>query len=213
MEAQSSDGQTARQRLEVGVIARPVLAPEEFCTAYPTYGTPTFVDAALEGAVRVEMSLSADDAITCGRIADYGKLQADRLGITSLVGLQNMTGMQRLDLQQNAITDIGPLAGLTDLLVLELQDNSITSLSPLSGLPALFFLDVDGNSISDLEPLRGLTTPEGIEASNNSISSLEPLRALTGLDGFESTDNSIREVEPSMGSKLKSSWRAGSSAP
>jgi len=176
-----------------------VLEPSEFCSAYPDTAIATFEDANLEGAIRTALSVGAQDDLTCGLISELAELDARALGITSLMGVQNLTGLTGLYLYNNSITDIGPLSGLTNLMLLSLDDNSISDIAPLSGLTNLTSLWLYNNSISDIAPLSGLTSLTGLDLNDNSISDIEPLSGLTSLINLSLRVNSISDISALSG--------------
>jgi len=70
-----------------------------------------------------------------------------------LTGIEQLTGLQSLNLQWCGIDDISPLQGLTNLTSLTLNDNYITDISPLSNLINLKTLNLRGNLIDDYSPV------------------------------------------------------------
>ncbi len=132
--------------------APPVLQPSDLCSDNPASAIATFEDAALEAAVRI--ALFPQDDLACELLSGLTGLNADRRGITSLTGIQNLTSLTGLWLNGNAITDIGPLSGLTSLVGLWLGSNTITDISALSGLTSLTELDLrDNPNLSNIQPL------------------------------------------------------------
>jgi hypothetical protein len=116
----------------VGPTEPLVLEPSELCSAYPDTAIATFEDANLEAAVRTALSVGAQGDLTCGLIAGLTVLGADSLGITSLVGVQNFTGLIDLNLGDNSISDIDPLSGLTSLTFVRLDNNpNLADIQPL----------------------------------------------------------------------------------
>ncbi len=177
----SGDGQTDTQQLTITVP--PLLEPSELCSDYPDYAIATFEDAGLEGRIRSALLVGAQELLTCGLISGLTVLDARSVGITSLVGIQNLTSLSDLDLIYIPnLTDIGPLSGLTSLTYLRLIGNSISDISALSGLTGLWYLDLTGNSISDISALSGLTSLWELGlASNPDLSNIQPLLDNTGL--------------------------------
>ena len=116
-----------------------------------------FGDMALEAAVRSALRLSAHYPITAEAMATLTRLTAARKEITDLTGLEEATGLERLDLGDNAIVDISLLSGLTHLENLDLADNGITDVSPLMGLMNLERLDLRDNDVGDVSPLAEMT--------------------------------------------------------
>ena len=136
-----------------------VLEPSELCSDHADYAIATFEDATLEAAIRAALSVGAQEPLTCGLIFGVrasGDHYSPLTGITSLVGIQNLTNLTFLVLEDNSITDISALSGLTSLAFLELCNNSITELGALSGLTSLTFLDLQSTKVSctDVAALR-----------------------------------------------------------
>jgi Leucine-rich repeat (LRR) protein len=201
----SGDGQTYTQQLSITVLL--VLQPSEFCADYPDTAIATFEDANLAAAIGTALSVGAQEDLTCSLIAGLTELYAEDLGITSLMGVQNLTGLTSLSLgaffptvgRRNSITDIAPLSGLTSLTRLDLDYNSITDIAPLSGLTGLTWLDLSGNSIHDIAPLSGLTSLTWLHLDGNSITDIAPLSGLTSLWGLVLMYNSISDISPLSG--------------
>ncbi len=98
--------------------------------------------------------VGAQDDLTCDLLAGLTALTAENAGITSLVGIQNLTSLRILDLRFNSITDISALSGLTSLTYLYLHNNSISDISAPSGLTSLTTLVLDNNpNLTDVQPL------------------------------------------------------------
>jgi len=155
------------------------------CSDEPDDAIATFEDAILEAHVRGALMVGAQEDLTCGLVSGVTVLTANVVGIESLVGIQNLTGLTILHLAGNRfgkrIIDISPLSGLTSLTFLNLADNSISDISALSGLTSLTFLELTGNSISDISALSGLTSLTDLVLGNNSITDIGALSGLTSL--------------------------------
>jgi Leucine-rich repeat (LRR) protein len=206
----SGDGQVDTQRLSVTVLL--VLYPSELCSDYPDSAIVTFEDANLAAAIGTALSVGAQEDLTCSLIAGLTELYAEDLGISSLMGGQNLTGLTSLSLgvnfptvgTRNSITDIAPLSGLTSLTHLDLSGNSITDIAPLSELTSLNWLNLDYNSISDISVLSGLTGLTWLDLADNSITDVAPLSGLTSLTWLHLSGNSITDISALGG--LTSLW-------
>ena len=156
--------------------ARKVLQPSELCSDNPPTAIATFEDADLEAAVRIALSISVRDDLTCSLVSGltafaapaqpsalipvvYGspRRQDPVDPFESLVGIQNLTSLTRLTINDKLLTDVSPLSALTSLTFLNLHSNWITDLSALRGLTSLEVLIISENSYTDLSPLSGLT--------------------------------------------------------
>ena len=73
-------------------------------------------------ATTTQLAPGAQDDLSCGLVSGMTVLDARSAGITSLMGIENLTGLTILLLSNgtvspltNSITDIGALSGLTSL--------------------------------------------------------------------------------------------------
>ncbi|MBD5162177.1 MAG: leucine-rich repeat domain-containing protein [Oscillibacter sp.] len=69
--------------------------------------------------------------------------------------LEQLTGLERLNLSGCGVEDISSLRGLSGLTWLDLSDNDISDLSPLADLTNLTYLKLTGNRIGDYSPVEG----------------------------------------------------------
>ncbi|MDA1372013.1 MAG: leucine-rich repeat domain-containing protein [Proteobacteria bacterium] len=155
------------------VHAQQKLAPTEHCSNHPQ-AIASFADAVLEQAVRDALSIGPQDALNCSRLAGLTTLNASGPGpqrtvsgspawpdpdhvFQNLAGMQNLTGLTRLTLNNRGITDISALKGLTKLTALNLHTNWISDLTALSEMTQLTSLFLSENPLGDIGPLSELT--------------------------------------------------------
>ena len=128
----SGDGQSATKTLTITVRSQPVLQASDLCSDNPGYAIASFEDANLEATIRAALFISAQDNLTCALVSGLMTLDAHSAGITSLMGLQNLTSLTDLLLDGNSITDVSALTALTSLTTVLLQDNSnLITVQPL----------------------------------------------------------------------------------
>jgi len=133
------------------------LGPSELCSGHdPDLTFVTFEDVDLADAIK--NARPGVDPLTCQVVSTMPRLdvtkELDEMDpcpcgervITSLVGIQNLTSLSELSLDDQAITDIGALSGLTSLTMLDLRRNEITDIGALSGLTSLTSLGLDDNN-------------------------------------------------------------------
>ncbi len=181
---------TKRTPLLIGLLLLPLgcgsptgLQPSESCSGQPANAIVTFEDANLEAAVRRALFVGAQDDLTCGLVSGETVVTARSAGIESLVGIQNLTSLRRLLLDENSISDISALSGLTNLADLLLDENSISDISALSGLTNLGFLGLSNNpNLTDIQPLLDNTGIDAgdtvdLQATNVSCTDVDALRA------------------------------------
>ena len=185
--------------LGCGILGpRTLLEPSELCSDHGNSAIATFEDPNLERAVREWSGVDARNDLTCGRVSGFEGIGLADYGITSLVGIQNLTSLTALELGNNLITDISPLSGLTRLTSLHLYNNSISDIGPLRGLTRLRWLTLRNNSITDISALSGLTRLRELYLRfNNSISDISALRGLTSLTSLDLSKNlDLSNIQP-----------------
>ena len=132
----------------------------------------TFADTNLEAVVRSEIGKTSGEDIYISDVAVITYLDATASEIVNLEGLQYLTNLEELYLDENQISDISSLSGLTNLTTLWLFDNQASDISPLSGLTNLVELDLVGNQISDISHLSGLNNLNMLWLVGNEISDI-----------------------------------------
>jgi len=110
-----------------------------------------------------------------------GSIVAQSQNIKDLEGVQYLTSLASLIINDNQITNLGPLSHLTNLTGLNLAHNDVNNIEPLRGLSSLMVLDLSFNQISQVEPLGNLTHLLTFNLSNNHISDLSALTHLSTL--------------------------------
>ncbi|HET8985669.1 MAG TPA: hypothetical protein VFN03_07910 [Trueperaceae bacterium] len=155
----------------------------------------TFADPAIREFVEARLASIGDGSMTCANVGQIVQLNVTSKGVTSLAGVENLTGVYRSSLYQNAITDLSPMAGMTALRELSIFDNQITSLAPLADLP-LERLSVEGNLISDLGPVVAMKNLVSLTLEDNLVTSLAPLADHPTLEYLRAFDNQIESLAP-----------------
>ena len=152
------------------------------CWINSAFAQVTFQDDALEAAVKSALRLGDTDDILDTKLQTLTSLTATRKGIINLTGLEEATGLTRLDLGDNAIVNFNPLANLSSLENLDLADNAIANLpGNLSGMSSLENLDLDDNQITNVFSLANLSSIEILDLRDNSVGDVTPLSGLTTL--------------------------------
>ena len=219
------------------VQAQQKLQPGELCSNNPQ-AIASFADTVLEAAVRDALSIGAQDALTCSLVTGLTALAASGPApvrsvsgspswpypdhvFHNLAGIQNLTGLTRLTLNNRGITDISALKDLTELSVLNLHTNWISHLTALSGMTKLTSLFLSENPLGDLGPLRGLTeltvlrlhrhgdfiggqVPRDYQGARgllftNAITDIGPLAGLTKLVDLNVHTQEVSDLSPLRG--------------
>lgn len=97
----------------------------------------------------------------------------DDTKIKDITGIENLTGLEFLDLENSEVSDISCLRGLNKLILLKLDGNQINDISALKELSNLRELDLSNNQISDVSVLKGLTKLTQLNLAGNPISDEE----------------------------------------
>ena len=153
--------------------AQTTLSPTDHCQNFTQDAIVTFADVDLAEVVNEALGLAPGAALRCGQAAMLERLvvgttiervvyggtlrPSPEKPFESLEGIQNLTGLTRLNLLNRLITDISPLRSMTNLVNLNLHTNWFSDLSPLSDLINLEQLIISENPIFDISPLEGLT--------------------------------------------------------
>jgi len=115
--------------------------------------------------------------------------------ISEIKGLENLTNLQLLQLQENGIEEIKGLENLTNLKRLYLLDNSITEIKGLENLTNLEVLNLSSNEIKVIKGLENLTELRVLRLRWNNISKIKGLENLTKLETLCLGDNKIKEID------------------
>jgi hypothetical protein len=154
-----------------------------------------FADTALEACVREAIERPSEPLFP-DDVAGLQHLSCTDRGITSIAGIQHLTGLLELSLFENSISDASPLAGLSNLVVLQLGNNAIEDLSPLASLTGLERLGLGRNRVAVTEPLSGLTALRSLNLDHNSLEAedLQPILGLPNLRWLTVEHNSIEDL-------------------
>lgn len=183
----------------VDPVGTPVGQSSELCRNQSDFAIAQFEDKKLELAVRSALSIGEDVDLTCGLVSELLSLVAKGAEIENLNGIQNLTGLEHLELWDNAVTDISALAGLTGLAWLDLGKNSIADLSALGGLTDLTYLSLARNEISDVGALAGLANLTLLRIRENEIADISAIDGLTQLTNLDISYNNISDLSALSG--------------
>jgi internalin A len=142
-------------------------------------------DGNLQNAVRTALNLNADDPLTHEMMLNLQGLNAPKLGITSLRGLEYATNLKSLSIGGNQIRNLKPLANLRYLTRLYMGGNRIRNISPLANLINLKRLGMLHNQISDVSVLAGLLSLRYLRLAGNPITDTTLLANLPKLSDID----------------------------
>jgi internalin A len=175
-----------------------VVAVLSCCWAVMVNPAITFVDPALEAAVRAEVFAKRrnQEPLTIDDVKNISRVVGPDKAIKSLVGLEHCTDLMLIDLGNNEITDLTPIANLKKLQSVSLAHNKIVDLKPLENLTAMQLLDVSDNEVSDLAPLSGMFNLRTLYVANNQLTTLQPISELTKMWSLDASQNQIVDLTP-----------------
>ena len=113
--------------------------------------------------------------------------------IKDISGLENLTALESIELNNNEIKDISKLNNLVNLKYLSIESNGITTIPSLANLANLKKLDIADNNIQNITNLRDLDLTELI-ANKNQITDIGALSNLTNLETLNLANNSINSL-------------------
>ncbi|EJQ74628.1 hypothetical protein IG7_00396, partial [Bacillus cereus HuA2-4] len=146
-------------------------------------------------------------------------VEAKSKGIKDVSGLEYMTNLENLTLEEvkleniqfisklrqlkslsityGELEDIGPLAELEHVEILSLRNNKISDLSPLSQMKKIKMLDLNSNYIKDIKPLFTVTTLRTLTVANNQISNvnLAGIEQLKNVKNLSLSNNGLTNIE------------------
>lgn len=149
----------------------------------------TFPDERLRRSVReaILSKVAPTNEIYDVDLWSITNLVAQDCGIADLTGLEHMTNLVSLDLDDNFIANGSSLAGLTNLRWLNIPDNRLTDLNFLYDLRELTYLNVGVNNLSDIASLANLTKLTHLSIGGNPIG-ISYSRELPTLPALEHLD-------------------------
>lgn len=154
----------------------------------------TFKDANLENAVRKAANKPTGN-LTKKDVENIRYLYCGGDNIKSLAGIENLTNLWVLTLDQNQISDITPLKNLKVLQLLNISGNKVSDISALAGLNSLVHLSLANNQITDIEALANLTNLETLDIKDNLIKDINPVSKMTKLYSIFISGNFFNNVE------------------
>ncbi|MCC5929268.1 MAG: CotH kinase family protein [Cyclobacteriaceae bacterium] len=137
------------------------------------------------------------------------KLDASNAGIKKLDGIEILSKLTELNLQDNPIESLHPLASLDKLTRLNLQNTGIKNLRAI-GFDALTKLPLKRlnlnnlesenpnglkNEISDISLLQSLLNLERLYLRGNQITDISPLAGMRALEHLNLRENQVQSIE------------------
>ena len=142
-------------------------------------------DANLRNAVRAALRLHADEPLTQEKMLNLQGLNASKLGIRDLTGLESAMYLKSLSIGGNQIRNLKPLANLGNLRRLYIGGNRIRHIRHLVNLTNLRRLGMLRNQVTDITVLAGLVNLKYLRLAGNPITDTSPLENLPNLSDVD----------------------------
>ncbi|KGJ92175.1 leucine-rich repeat domain-containing protein [Thalassotalea sp. ND16A] len=120
------------------------------------------------------------------------------LGITNLTGMETLTGLTSLYINNNDISEISALASLVKLEWLDISDTNITSLDAVAGLTKLQMLDISHTVISDISMLTNLDNLSELRAAYTHVSDISVVNDLDNISSLNLTNSRVHDLAPAL---------------
>jgi Leucine-rich repeat (LRR) protein len=155
----------------------------------------TFTDRNFANAVRRANGIGVSQNITSENTTAE-TVNAVSMGIKSIEGVEQLTTLKHLNINQNGVTDLSYLSGIAaNILSLNCAGNPIQFISVLQNCSAILSLNIAYTGTGGmLANLSGLTTLEQLDISGNGVLTLAPIVALTHLKKLYAADNHLGAV-------------------
>ncbi|KMP31664.1 internalin [Bacillus cereus] len=124
-------------------------------------------------------------------------LTLEEVKLENIQFISNLRQLKSLSITYSELNDIGPLAKLEHIESLSLRNNKISDLSPLSQMKRIKMLDLNSNYIKDIKPLFKLTSLKTLTVANNQISNanLAGIEQLKNVKSLSLSNNGLTNIE------------------
>ena len=158
-------------------------------------------------ALKNDYDLDGDGKLTVGELRSVTYLDLTDAGLSSLDGIEYLTGLTYLDLSDNNLTTLEQLEDNDQLQYLNVSGNRLTDLyilpESVGSFSNLEELDASDNRLTDMTGAIICTNLVTLDVSGNRLSKIgsgmNMMRDLTSLD---LSDNQLEEIEGSLPSSL-----------
>lgn len=129
------------------------------------------------------------------------QLDISRSGISSLEGVQRLSGLSRLAAADTPVTNLTPLATCQQLERVDISDTAVTDLTPLESCGKLQLLKPDETPLTTLQGLETCIELRCISLKNAQLTDISGLRNTTLLEYVQFSGNRLEDVSVLAGSK------------
>ncbi|MBF2574981.1 leucine-rich repeat domain-containing protein [Listeria welshimeri] len=162
---------------------------------HPTSIKQIFPDTILAEVMKNALGKAdVQDVVTQNDLDQVTSIIGTSEGIQSLQGIEYLSNLIQVYLEDNNLSDISLLGGLLNLTDVYLDANPLSDISSLAKLKNLTNLYVSDCQVKDISALVGLSKLESLTADNNQISDLRALKGLTNLTTLVLYNNQIEDI-------------------
>ncbi|HGA1023348.1 TPA: NEAT domain-containing protein [Bacillus cereus] len=124
-------------------------------------------------------------------------LTLEEVKLKNIKIISNLRQLKSLSITYGELEDIGPLAKLEHIEFLTLRNNKISDLSPLSQMKKIKMLDLNSNYIKDIKPLFTVKSLRTLTVANNQISNdnLAGIEQLKNVKNLSLSNNGLTNIE------------------
>ncbi|HEF1896906.1 TPA: NEAT domain-containing protein [Bacillus cereus] len=124
-------------------------------------------------------------------------LMLEEVKLENIQFISKLRKLKSVDITYSELQDIGPLAELEAIESLNLRNNKISDLSPLSQMKKINILDLSSNCIKEIKPLFTLTSLRTLNVANNQISNdnLAGIEQLKNIKKLSLRNNGLTNIE------------------
>ncbi|MCG8314278.1 MAG: hypothetical protein MI976_13805 [Pseudomonadales bacterium] len=176
-------------------------------TVYAEFPDGGIANTVVKGTVYVGPSINYDlfvdpqfracvESTGFTHIQQFSALVCQDRGITSILGIEQLTDLQIVTLDLNSIEDLSPLAPLSNVHTLSLTNNELDDLSTLPYMESLTNLVLFNNHIEDITPLAANPQLLNLALNHNDIVDVEQFGFLTNVTNLSIAHNAIEDIAP-----------------
>ncbi|WP_412675767.1 leucine-rich repeat protein [Bacillus pacificus] len=142
----------------------------------------------------LDMPITKEDLLT---IKKFKMADGEKQGITDVGGIEFMTNLEELTLQNFGLKNTSFISSLRNLKIVDLSNNEIEDMQPISSLTQLENLNISNNNVKNAKELFKINTLKILNISNNKIGNadLEGISQLNELDKLVVNHNNISGLE------------------
>jgi len=141
-------------------------------------------------------ALSSEDMNTVSRLSSLQYLILDGCSLSAITQLSELTKLEKLNLNNNAVRNISALQNMPELKELYMQRNALTDLTEIAACSNLEILDISYNAVTSLDPISELSKIKALNIAQNTIENISALSNYFELQILSANDNQITDISP-----------------